>query len=48
MLNSLKILKQVRSQKTQKEIADILGVDAKQYPAGRMALLLPPQWLGLR
>jgi DNA (cytosine-5)-methyltransferase 1 len=47
MLNSLKILKQVRSQKTQKEIADILGVDAKTVSRWENGLTPPPSMVGL-
>ena len=47
MLDSLKILKLVRSQKTQKEIADILGVDAKTVSRWENGLTAAPAMVGL-
>jgi DNA (cytosine-5)-methyltransferase 1 len=47
MLDSLKILKVVRSQKTQKEIADILGVDAKTVSRWENGLTAAPAMVGL-
>jgi DNA (cytosine-5)-methyltransferase 1 len=47
MLDSLKILKLIRGQKTQREVADILGVDAKTVSRWENGHNVPPAMVGL-